>query len=141
MSKLDVTVIRIDPYRKNYTKVVMTGRDFAQPMRRLTRAKQLGHRKLMDIEEKRIIGTRKGPNGIETFDDGAAMLCVAADASLEKGKPGWRMRGGETTVGYSILFGATKAGTISVPVDLDWVEKHLVWVDADEADAEAEAGA
>lgn len=138
MSKLDVAVIRIDPYQRIFTKVVITGRDFAQPMRRLTRAKQLGHRKLLDIEEKRIIGQRQGPKGVETFDDGPAMLHVAADADADKGKPGWRMRGGETTVGYSVLFGASKSGTITVPVDLEWVEKHLVWVDADEADAEVE---
>ncbi|MET0373985.1 MAG: hypothetical protein ABW128_06970 [Rhizorhabdus sp.] len=138
MSKLDVAVIRIDPFRKNYTKVIITGRDFAQPMRRLTRAKQLGHRKLIDIEEKRIIGQRQGPKGIETFDAGPTMLCVAADAQAGKGMPGWRVRGGETTVGYSVLFGAGPNGTLTVPVDLDWLEKHLVWVEADEADAESE---
>lgn len=139
MSKLDVTVIRIDPFKKRAALLKITGRDFTAPMKRLTRARQLGHRHLIDIEDNRIIGYKPdGKGGTVSFDAGPQKLYVAADAQTDKGVPGWRLRGGKTTVGYSVLFGATGAGTVAVPVDLEWVAKHLVWVDASTADAEAE---
>lgn len=141
MSNLDVTVIRIDPVKRQCAAVVIRGRNLASDVRRLTRAKQLGHRHLLDIEERRLMGTRMGKSGKqETYDAGPTQLFVAADAMADDGQPGWRLKGGETTVGLSVLFGKGLNGMVSTPVDLRWLAERLVWVDAETADAEKDPG-
>lgn len=135
-----IRVIKIDPFKKTYvTMLISGGNSLVRPVQRTIRAKQLGWREICSIEDTRLIGTRPksdGP-GAETYDAGPTPLIVTCDAQAEEGQPGWRMRGGPATAGMALLFGkGIGGGMIDCPVDAEWLKRHLVWLTAEETDAE-----
>jgi hypothetical protein len=137
-----IRVIRVDPVKQHFTPMLIEGgRDLARPIQRAIRAQQLGWRELCRIEETRLMGVRDKADGrgTETFDAGPTPLIVAADAMAEMGTPGFRMRGqSESTAGISVLFGqGPGGGMIDCPVDVEWMNRHLVWLTGTEADTDA----
>lgn len=126
-------VIRVDPKLRTFSFVALKGNrnGFAQAIRRSLRCHTLGHRLLCKIDDRRLIGERRDEtNKIVTYDAGPSQLYAAANAIAVDGEPGWRLRGGETTAGPSILFGqGVGGGMVDVPVDLDWLRHQLVWTD------------
>lgn len=139
MSNLDVAVIKVDPYLKRAVLMKITGKNLTRDVARITGAKQLGHMELCKIDDVHQMGFRAGKHGRpESFDLGPTPLMVAADASQEKGVPGFRISG-KTTVGMALLFGKGQNGMVKTPVDLHWLESNLEWIDADMADAEDDA--
>lgn len=134
MSRLDVAVIKIDPFTKHAALTKISGQNLASAVRRITGARQLGHKILMNIEEQRIMGQRAGEYGkTVNYDAGPTPLVVATDAEQEKGVPGFRI-GGTVTAGISVLFGKGLHGMVNVPVNLQWIAENLEWVEAEVAD-------
>ena len=104
-----IAPLRLDKWRKN----------FALDIQRICKASHLGHMKVCDVDEK--------------------PLMLAADARAEEGQPGFRFKGcsPDVTAGIGVLFGmGEKGGLVGVPVNREWVLQHIVWVDAEEADAD-----
>jgi hypothetical protein len=135
-----VVVMKIDPVRKTYVPLAIEGgRNLARPIMRVIRAKQIGWRELCKIQDRRLMGVRKkadGP-GTETYDAGPTPLIVAADACAEKGLPGFRLLGGTATAGTCILFGqGIGGGMVNCPVDSEWLDRMLVWLPAEDVDAD-----
>lgn len=140
MSRFQVRAIKIDPFRKHFTPIVIPGANLQRAIQRMLKAKQLGWFELCRIEAVRLMGTRQRENGrgTETFDAGPMPLIVAGDALAEEGTPGFRFRGiGKSTAGYGLLFGqGPGGGMVNCPVDAEWLERHLVWLTPEEAEAD-----
>ena len=140
-----ICIIKIDPERQHVTRMsVEGGNNMVRPVQRILRAKQLGWRELCKIDEQRLMGRRAvegAYNEFENYDAGPTPLIVAADAEQEANVPGWRLRGGEATVGASILFGqGIGGGMVNCPVSEEWVHRQIIWMTAAEiADADEAA--
>lgn len=142
MSRYSVRVLKIDPFRRHYTPLLLSGANLLKPVQRQVQAKQLGWFELCRIDSHRLMGTRPSADGRtnETYDAGPMPLIVAADAIADDGVPGFRFRGiGRTTVGHALLFGQGVGGAMTnCPVGTEWLERHLIWMTAEEADAETD---
>lgn len=115
-----VTIIKIDPERRMIVRMSIKPSIFG--VRQLIGCANIGHRILL-------------------HDAKGEMLLVGArvDQDREKPKKEWRIRGGDNTVGVGILFGTLNRkldGMWHVPVDVEWVKRHVVWAEP-EADAPA----
>jgi hypothetical protein len=118
-------IVKIDPFkRKIYVMNWPEDHvDFTRPMKRVTKAKVLGHHQICVID--------------------TVPMFAAANAEAKDGTPAFRFRGCKpTTAGIGILFGrGIKGGLIGCPADREWVEQHIVWLTGEEADAENRASA
>lgn len=118
-----IQIIRIDPYKRSIAKIKFKcGRNAVPEVKRILRAQTVGHQELQRV----LLSGNEAP------------LIVAAGLDIEKTEPGWRLRGGEVTVGISMLFGkGAGGGMIDVPVDVEWVKRSIVWVEGEPEDAGA----
>jgi hypothetical protein len=111
-----VTIIKVDPEKRIIVR--MSVKPSIAGVRKLIGCNNIGHRILL-------------------HDAKGEMLLVGArvDQDREKPKKEWRIRGGDNTVGTGILFGTLDRkldGMWHVPVDVEWVKKHVVWADPGE---------
>lgn len=140
MSRFEVRAIKIDPFRKHFTPILLKGNNLARPIQRVLKARQLGWMELCRIDAIHQIGHRQRADGLgtETYDGGPTPLMIAAEASPEEDHVGFRFRGiGKATAGYGLLFGqGLGGGMVNCPVDTEWLERHLVWLTAEEAAAD-----
>jgi hypothetical protein len=140
MSRFQVRAIKIDPFRRHYTPILLSGANFVKPIQRILQARQLGWQELCRIDAVRLMGTRPRANGIgtENYDAGPMPLLVAADAIASEGQPGFRFRGiGRATAGYGLMFGqGIGGGMVNCPVTSEWLRAHIVWLTPEEAEAD-----
>lgn len=138
MSVLTVKVIRIDPVNHAVVMKTIEGKKLNREIVRICKARQIGHQELLKLEDYRIMGRRVDGT---SFDFGPTPLHAAADAEQDKGQPGWKLKGSDiVTVGLSVLFSSGESGGISsIPIDLSWIADNLVWMTAEEVDADAAA--
>lgn len=144
--KKQMLVIRIDPVGQNIATLdIGWKKDYSRDIYRLTKAKQLGHFKLGDIEERRLIEyveVRTPPVGkrMVAVDKGPTPLFVAAEADIERssGMLGWRLAGYEPiTAGPAVLFGLGPNNALyDCPVTADWVKERIEWLDAEQTAAD-----
>lgn len=117
--KLNYRIWRLDPHRQAIAPLLLDAKmkDFSLEIQRITRAAVVGHIILGDI------------NGVK--------LAVAADATADKGQPGFQLTGfGEPTSGIGVLFGSINGGLTEAPITREWLAEHLVWTSPEETDAE-----
>lgn len=140
MSKMSCSMIRIDPYQRKAALLVMQGQTFHREIAKNIKASQLGHTKLVDLEDHRLMGTRKEGFETKTFDAGPTPLHAIADANSEKGLPGWKLKGSDVeTVGLSMIIATgVNGGMTDMPVGLEWLADNIEWLTPEEADGEGE---
>jgi hypothetical protein len=118
-----ITIIRIDPdLRRVAAMRLRCGKNAVPEVKRICRAKKVGHYELTRIETSDAAG-----NSVEV------PLLVAAGLEVTEDQPGFRLRGGQDTAGVGMLFGrGDNGGMVDVPVDTDWVKREIVWLDREE---------
>jgi len=107
----NVRILRVDPERQTIATMHLKRANDATPqLRKLIRAKNLGSRQIMTIND--------------------ASLMSIAQSDIDEGAPGWRLPGLDDTAGVTILSGMDKVtrNLISVPVDRDWLLKRIIWL-------------
>ncbi len=116
-----ILVIKIDPDRRTVVKMLMRcGHDATPAVRRMLKVQDVGHYELTRIQKQHV----------------EIPLIVAAGTEVCEEMRGWRLRGGEDTAGIGLLFGkGPGGGMVSVPVDIAWVEREIVWLDGEQKDA------
>lgn len=132
---LDIIVIRIDPAKRTIARLKKKfGRDATGDVRRLLRGAArapLGHRILLDIDEKRLkssVPDMKNAGKTIEVDAGPTSLIAAGLLEVEEGKPTWRLRGTDDHAGIGLLFGkGLGGGMVDVPVSVEWVRSRIIW--------------
>ena len=104
-------MIRIDPKTQAIAKIrKKVGKDATKLVRDIVRAREIQAHQLINI--------------------GDTALIVAAAVQVEEGTHAWRIRGCEDTAGIGLLFGkGPGGGMIDCPVDIDWVNRRIVWIE------------
>lgn len=126
MSNNFVIVAKIIPLAQRIVPMRLHGSNHAESIRRQIGCKQIGWKRLLNIQ---LEDEKGGPINIP--------LCVAADSAAPRDQPGFRLIGGETTAGISFLFGeGPGGGMVHCPVDLEWIQRHLRWATAEECNIE-----
>lgn len=110
-----ITIIRIDPDNRTIARMTMrAGKNAVPEVRRILRAKTVGHYELADMAQGDAVSTP---------------LMVAAGTEVSEDMRGWRLKGGVDTAGIGMLFGkGPGGGMVNVPVDPAWVERMIVWL-------------
>jgi hypothetical protein len=117
-----VIIYKIDPAKRLIARMPII--PSTKGVRSIIGCSQIGHRVLMDA-----------PNG--------EMLLVAArvEQPRDKPHPEWRLRGTDNTVGVGFLFGTLNRKLDAMwhcPVELDWIEREIVWCEPGEVAPAAE---
>lgn len=113
-NRRNIAIIRIDPFRKTVARLLMrvSDRHSVREASRICRAPRVGHHHLLDVE------------GVPL------MAAGGLDLDFDENMRGWRLKGSQSTAGYSFLFGrGPSGGMVPVPVDVDWVRQRIVWVE------------
>lgn len=128
MDQTHFKVWLIDPVEKTIKPRFLDKKtkDFGLDVQRLIGAGHMVPQQIGVIEQSEVIG-----------DVG---LCIAADGEAPKGQPGFRFEGFdvEPTSGKALAFGSSaiqgQIRLMGAPVDIVWMETHVVWTDAAETD-------
>lgn len=110
-----ITILRIDPEKRTIAmRQMRCGKNAIPEVKRIVKAK--------DITARRIS---------QVIVDGAEVpICIGVGIGLADEVKTWRVRGGEFTAGIGIMFGqGPGGGMISVPVDVEWAKKMIIWGD------------
>lgn len=124
--KNQITIIRIDPDKRTFARIPFRcGKNAVPEVKRVLRAKTVGHYELCPI----------GKIALKPGDPVSIPLMVAAGLDVEKDQRGWRLKGGSDTAGIGMLFGKGEGGgMVDCPVDVAWVEKMIVWLNAEDVE-------
>jgi hypothetical protein len=111
--KIMVPVIRIDPAKQAIAKMKMkTDMPALRTLLRATRTDEIGQERFAQIP--------------------AGDVWIFAVMGQAPGQPGFRLRGmAENTTGIALIaVKSAEGGLTNAEIDLDWIKRELVWVDA-----------
>ncbi len=140
--RLDLNLIRIDPAAHSVVLMkVRIGRNATREVARMLRAPaidRIGWRVLVEIEDKPRMKPAPDPLNARRMimvPDGPTPLVAAGVLDLPDETPAWRLRGCESHAGIGLLFGqGGGGGMVDVPVDIEWVNKRILWLPNGEAE-------
>lgn len=121
--KGEITILRVNPENRAIaTMSIRIGKDARPKVRKLCRAREVGDREIMRVDDM--------------------LLIVAGGLDVEEEMKGWRLKGGEDTAGISILYGrGPNGGMFDCPVDAKWLRDRIVWLDGEDIEGRDERAA